>query len=511
MSGVDFIGLLLFVAIVALTMYITYWASRRMKGTESFYAAGRSLSGWQNGFAIAGDYLSAASFLGIAGLVALGGYDGFMYAVGWLMGYVVVLYLVAEPMRNSGRFTMADVLAFRLRQRPVRMAAATVTIVISTFYMVAQMVGAGAIIQLLVGIPYEVSVGIIGILMLMYVSFGGMIATSWVQIIKAMLLMFATIFLVIFVGFLFNFNISNLFGVVIDRNGLEFLVPGQLYTNPVDLLSLGMALILGTAGLPHILIRFYTVPTAQDARKSVIWAMVLLGIFYICITVVGYGANVIVGPETIAASDPGGNMAAPLLALYLGGGPGTIGGEILMATIAAVSFATIVAVVAGLVIASSGAFAHDIYTNVIKRGQATEKEQFRVARITATVVGALSIVIGILAKGMNVAYLVVLAFAIGASANLPVLLLSLYWRRFNTKGAVAGMIAGMGTAVLLVFIGPNVLGEHAVFPLENPGIISIPVGFLASILVSLWTKPDNLGTKFEELDVRTNTGLGAEV
>ncbi|SDC61434.1 cation/acetate symporter [Melghirimyces thermohalophilus] len=511
MSGVDIFGTLLFIAIVTLTMYVTYWASKRMKGTEGFYAAGRALSGWQNGFAIAGDYLSAASFLGIAGLVALGGYDGFMYAVGWLMGYIVVLYLVAEPMRNSGKFTMADVVSFRLKQRPVRMMAAIVTIVISTFYMVAQMVGAGAIIQLLVGIPYEVSVGIIGVLMLMYVIFGGMLATSWVQIIKAMLLMFATIIMVAFLGFLFNFNVSSLFGMVADRNGFEFLLPGQLYENPIDLFSLGMALILGTAGLPHILIRFYTVPTAQEARKSVIWAMLLIGVFYLLITFVGYGANVIVGPDKIAESGAGGNMAAPLLALYLGGGPGTIGGEIFMATIAAVSFATIVAVVAGLVIAASGAFAHDIYTNVVKRGKATEKEQFRVARITAIIVGALSIVIGILGKGQNVAYLVALAFAVAASANLPALLLSLYWKRFNTKGALAGMVVGMVAAITLVILGPSVLGENAVFPLANPGIISIPLGFLTSIIVALVTKPDNLDDKFEELDVRTNTGLGAEM
>ncbi|QQK76859.1 cation acetate symporter [Salicibibacter cibarius] len=510
MGGGDVVGILFFILIVGLTMYITFWASRRMTGTKGFYAAGRSLTGWQNGFAIAGDYLSAASFLGIAGLVALGGYDGFMYAIGWLMGYVVVLYLIAEPMRNSGKFTMADVLAFRLRQKPVRVTAALVTIAISTCYMVAQMVGAGAIIQLLVGIPYEIAVIFIGILMLVYVSFGGMIATSWVQIVKAFLLMFATVFLLVFIAFIYQFNLSSLFGEVAAQNGFEFLMPGQLYTNPIDLLSLGMALILGTAGLPHILIRFYTVPTAQDARKSVIWAMALLGIFYITITIVGYGANVIVGPETIAAADSGGNMAAPLLALYLGGGPGTLGGEIFMAAIAAVSFATIVAVVAGLVIAASGAFAHDIYTNVIKRGHATDKEQFRVARITAIVVGALSIALGILAQGLNVAYLVVLAFAIGASANLPTLIFSLYWKRFNTKGAVAGMAAGLFTAVGLVIIGPNIMGTNALFPLENPGIVSIPVGFLTSFIVAIMTKPDKMEGKFEEMDVRTNTGLGAE-
>lgn len=507
---VHLFGIFLFVAIVGLTMYLTYRASKRNKSTTDFYAAGRSLTGWQNGLAIAGDYLSAASFLGIAGLVALNGYDGFMYAVGWLMGYIVVLYIVAEPLRNSGKYTMADVLAYRLKPIPVRTTAAIVTIVISLFYMVAQMVGAGVIIQLLVGIPYEVSVLIIGVLMIIYVLFGGMLATSWVQIIKAVLLMFATITVILFLAFLYDFNPSQLFGAVAETNGVKFLQPGLLYNNPIDLVSLGIALVLGTAGLPHILIRFYTVPSAQEARKSVIWAMVLIGAFYVMITFVGFGAAVHVGPEVIRAADSGGNMAAPLLAQYLGGGAGTVGGEFFMATIAAVSFATIVAVVAGLVITASGAFAHDIYTNVIKRGQADEKKQFRVARNTALVVGATSILIGVLAKGQNVAYLVALAFAVAASANLPVIIFSIYWRRFNTTGAVAGMLVGLISAVTLVMLGPSVMQENAIFPLANPGIISVPLGFVTSVLFTLLSKPDPLDDKYDELSVKANTGLGTE-
>lgn len=504
-------GIVLFLAIIALTMYITYWAAKQNKSTEDFYAAGRSLTGWQNGLAIAGDYLSAASFLGIAGLVALNGYDGFMYAVGWLMGYIVVLYLVAEPLRNSGKFTLADVLAYRLKQKPVRTMTAVVTMVVTMFYMVAQMVGAGSIIQLLVGIPYEAAVVIIGVLMIIYVLFGGMLATSWVQIIKAVLLMFATLLVVFILFIMFKFNPSQLFGAVVDKNGAEFLTPGVLYKNPIDLVSLGIALILGTAGLPHLLIRFYTVPTAQEARKSVIWGMLLIGFFYVMITFVGFGASVIVGPDEIRAADKGGNMAAPLLAQYLGGGPGTIGGEIFMSTIAAVSFATIVAVVSGLVITAAGAFAHDIYTNVFKNGVADPKQQFKVARTTALIVGALSVLIGIAGKGQNVAYLVALAFAVAASANLPVIIFSIYWKRFNTAGAVAGMLVGTISAVGLVAFGPSVMGENAVFPLANPGIISVPLGFLTSFIVSLMTKPETADGKFEEMEVKSSTGLGAEM
>lgn len=505
-------GIILFLIIVGVTLYITYWAAKRNKSTSDFYAAGRSLTGWQNGIAISGDYLSAASFLGIAGLIALNGYDGFMYSVGWLVGYLVVLYIVAEPLRNSGKYTIADVLAYRLKPVPVRTMAAINTIVISTFYMIAQMVGAGAIIHLLVGIPYEVSVLIIGVLMVIYVVFGGMLATSWVQIIKAVLLMAATILISLIVLTYFGFNLSALFSGVAEKGGEAMLQPGLLYKNPIDLVSLGLALILGTAGMPHILIRFYTVPSAQEARNSVVWAMIIIGSFYIMTTFLGFGAAYFVGKEAIAAQDKGGNMAAPLLAQYLAGGPGTLGGDLFMAAIAAVAFATIVAVVAGLTITASSAFAHDIYTNIIKKGKATELQQFKVARYTAFVVGAIAILIGILGKGQNVAYLVALAFAVAASANLPVILFSIYWKRFNTAGAVAGMLVGLIASVGLVILGPSVMGQSgAIIPLANPGIISIPVGFLASILVTLMTKPDSVDEKYEELYVKANTGIGAEM
>lgn len=509
MDTAKLFGIILFGVIIAITMYATYLASKRTSGTNDFYAAGRSLTGFQNGLAIAGDYLSAASFLGIAGLVALYGYDGFMYSVGWLMGYLIVLFIIAEPFRNSGEFTVADVISYRLEQRPVRTAGAFVTMGITIFYMISQLVGAGAIINLLVGIPYEVSLIIVGVLMMIYVMLGGMLATSWVQIIKAVLLMAAMLIMIIFVAVIFNFNLSSLFGAVIDTNGMEFMTPGKLYTNPIDLLSLGMTLILGTAGLSHLLVRFFTVPTAQAARSSVIWGMIIIGSFYVIIAILGFASSALVGPEAITAIDKGGNMAAPLLGQYLGGGAGTLGGEIFMAAISAVAFATIVAVVAGLVITGAGVFAHDIYTNVIKRGEVDQQKQFKVARLAAFIIGVVSIILGILAKNFNVAQLVTYAFAIGASSNLPVIIFSIYWKRFNTPGAVASMITGTSVTIILILLSPEILGANAIYPLTNPGIISIPAGFLAAWLVTLMTKPEDKDKVYAEMSVRSHTGIGS--
>src|SRR5690625_2500109 len=491
-------------------MYVTYLASKRTTGTGDFYAAGRSLTGFQNGLAIAGDYLSAASFLGIAGLVALYGYDGFMYSIGWLMGYIVVLFIIAEPFRNSGEFTVADVISYRLEQRPVRTAAAFVTMGITIFYMIAQLVGAGAIIHLLVGSPYEVSLIIVGVLMMIYVTLGGMLATSWVQIIKAILLMSAMLIMILFVAVIFKFNLSSLFGTVIDQNGIEFFSPGRLYTNPIDLLSLGMTLILGTAGLSHLLVRFFTVPSAQAARSSVIWGMIIIGSFYVVIGILGFASAALVGEEAINASGGGGNMAAPLLAQALGGGAGTLGGEIFMAGISAVAFATIVAVVAGLVITGAGVFAHDIYTNVIKKGQVDHQKQFKVARMAALGIGIVSILLGISAKNFNVAQLVTYSFAIAASSNLPVIIFSMYWKRFNTPGAVASMVTGTTVSIVLILLSPEILHEAAIYPLTHPGIISIPAGFLAAWIVSLMTKPEDKDKMYAEMSVRSHTGLGAE-
>lgn len=499
----------LFIFIVAITLVVTYWAAKRTKTTAEFYAAGRSIGGIQNGIAIAGDYLSAASFLGIAGLIALNGYDGFMYSVGWLVAYITVLLVVAEPLRNSGKYTMADVLAYRLNPKPVRTAAALSTIVISTFYLLAQLVGAGTLIKLLLGIPYEFSIVLIGIMIIFYVTFGGMLATTWVQIIKACLLMAGAFVLSIFVMAKFNFNPIAFFQAISDKLGQKFLEPGILYKNPIELVSLGIALVLGTAGMPHILMRFYTVPTAKAARTSVIWAMILIGVFYILTTFLGFGAAYFVGKGTIVAMDKGGNMAAPLLAQYLGGGPGTLGGEVFLAFLSAVAFATILAVVAGLTLAASSAFAHDFYVNVIRGGQADEKSQMAVARRTTFVVGIIAIILGIMAKGQNVAHLVALAFAVASSANVPVIVFSVFWKKFNSTGAVAGILVGLVSSIVLMFIGPSVMGAAAIFPLKNPGIVSVPLGFLAAYLGTIFSN-ERQDEKFDELYVRANTGLGAE-
>src|ERR1700694_3504675 len=453
--------LVMFLFFVSITLVITYWAARRTSGANAFFAANRQIKGWQNGFAVAGDYMSAASFLGIAGIIAFQGYDGFMYSVGWLVAYLTVLLIVAEPLRNAAKYTMADVLAYRLNARPVRAMASLSTITVSIFYMMAQMVGAGALVALLLknsGISYRTAVTGVGVLMIVYVIFGGMLATTWVQIIKAILLMGGTILLSLLVLAHFGWSLANFFdavtrvtyhdkGVLVTRN---FLEPGLRYTaanhGALDLISLGMALVFGTAGLPHILVRFYTVPDAKTARVSVVWAMVLIGSFYIMTTFLGFGAATIVGRDKIAVGG-GNNMTAPLLAQALAG-------DIFFAFIAAIAFATILAVVAGLTISASTSFAHDFYTAVIHKG--TERrpgEEVRVARYTAVVVGAIAIGIAILlGKDANVAFLVALAFAVAASANLPGIVLSLFLKRFTTRGAVCGVGTGLGAELVLIFI-----------------------------------------------------------
>ncbi|MDX2227701.1 MAG: sodium/solute symporter [Verrucomicrobiae bacterium] len=510
------ISLIMFLVFVAVTLGITYWSAGRSQGSAAFFTANRSITGWQNGLAVAGDYMSAASFLGIAGMIAFYGYDGFMYSVGFLVAYLTVLLLVAEPLRNAGKYTMADVLAYRLEPRPVRAMAALSTLTVSTFYMIAQMVGAGALVSLLLpGVPFYVAVIGVGAIMIVYVVFGGMLATTWVQIIKAVLLMSGTFLLSVFVLAHFGFDLGRFFRAVTHvsshNHGVEvvrnFLQPGLKYGPPygaLDLISLGVALLLGTAGLPHILVRFYTVPDARTARVSVVWAMVIIGLFYIMTTFLGYGAATIVGQDYIKVHG-GTNMSAPLLAQVLGG-------EIFFAFISAVAFATILAVVAGLTISASTSFAHDFYTNVIHHGRETNPgEEVRVARITAFVVGAVSMGIAIyLGQGVNVAFLVGLAFAVAASANLPAILFSIYWRRFNTSGALWGMGAGLVSSIVLVCLSPSVMGAKALFPLENPALVSVPIGFLASWIGTLLGKPHGRKDQFDEMHVRAHTGLGAE-
>ena len=530
----------LFLIVVAFTIGITFWASRQTKTAADFYSGGRSFSGFQNGLAIGGDYMSAASFLGISGAIAVFGYDGFLYSIGFLVAWLVALLLVAEMLRNAGRYTMADQLAFRMQQRPVRTAASISTVVVSIFYLLAQMVGAGSLVALLLGVDSQAIKNItiigVGVLMIFYVVVGGMKGTTYVQIVKAVLLMIGSALIVLLVLAKFDFNLSALLGAAAENSGKgeAFLQPGLQYgatlTSQIDFLSLGLALVLGTAGLPHILIRFYTVPTAQDARKSVLWAIGLIGVFYLMTLVLGFGAAALLSRDSVDPALGGNqNLASPLLAEAVGGGDGSTGGAILLALIAAVAFATILAVVAGLTLASSSSVAHDLYKGVIKKDQpVTEKDEVNVARISAFVIGAVAIALSIPAQRLNIAFLVALAFAVAASANLPSIIFNMFWKRFNTRGAVWSIYGGLVSSVGLVIFSPVVSGKGldpvsgknlsllptsidiSWFPLENPGLVSIPLGFLLGYLGSITSKEPSAEERYTELEVRALTGAGAE-
>ena len=527
----------LFILVVLVTIAITVWASRQNTGTTDFYAAGRSFSGFQNGMAVSGDYMSAASFLGISGAIALAGYDGFLYSIGFLVAWLLALLLIAELLRNSGRYTMADQLAYRMRQRPVRTAAATSTVVVSIFYLLAQMVGAGSLVALLLNVEGQglknLTIVGVGALMIFYVTVGGMKGTTWVHIVKAVLLMAGTVLITVLVLAKFGFNLSELLGAAADKTGKgeAFLQPGLKYgintTTKIDFVSLSIALVLGTAGLPHILIRFYTVPTARDARKSVFWAIGLIGAFYLMTLVLGFGAAAMLdtGPESEVALS-GGNLASPLLAEAVGGGAGSTGGAVLLALISAVAFATILAVVAGLTLTSASSVAHDLYANVFKKGTASEVSEVKVARLAAFVIGGIAILLAIPAQKLNIAFLVALAFAVAASANLPSLVYNLFWRRFNTRGATWSIYGGLVSCVVLVAFSPVVSGkvlpdgktgslfplgvDFHWFPLENPGIISIPLGFLFGWLGTITAKDPEAEAAYDELEVRSLTGAGSE-
>ncbi|MGW4029385.1 solute symporter family protein [Streptomyces sp. NPDC004838] len=522
------LALLLFSAFIAVTLGITTWVSRNRRGSaEEFYAGGRLFSPMENGFAIAGDYMSAASFLGISGLIALFGYDGMLYSVGFLVAWLVVLLLVAELVRNCGRFTLADVVASRMRERPVRIAVGTSSVTVSVLYLVAQMVGAGSLVALLLGGTSEAArswtvIGV-GALMVVYVSFGGMRATTWIQIVKAVLLMAGTITLTVLVLARFHGDVNQLLSTAAERSGhgRDFLSPGLKYgggwTARLDFISLGLALVLGTAGLPHILARFYTVPTARAARRSVVWAIGLIGGFYLMTIVLGFGAAAVVGSDEVRASSAAGNTAVPLLALDLGGGAGSTGGTVLFAVVAAVAFATILAVVAGITLASSASVAHDLYAT-LQRRRAKPRSEVAVARVAAAGIGIVAIALGLLARDLNVAFLVGLAFAVAASANLPALLFSLFWRNFTTRGAVWSVYGGLIPAVLLVVVSPVVSGspeslfpgvDFHVFPLQNPGVVSIPLGFLAGWIGTVMSKEPPDEAKHAETEVRSLTGAGA--
>jgi cation/acetate symporter len=576
------LSILVFFVIIAITFWIVYVAARRTKTFADFYVARSAITGTQNGWALAGDYMSAASFLGIAGLISLYGYDGFMYSVGWLVAYVTLLLIVAEPCRNLGRYTMGDILSFRSFPIPVRSMAALSSVAVSTFYLIAQMVGAGKLMELLFGLPYSYSIIGVGTLMIIYVVLGGMLATTWVQIVKAVMIMTGALLLSILVAAKAGFNPLRFFSDIVSSPeiqdwvrisllkhpvpvpgfdyGQRFLEPGLWLQSPLDQISLGMALVLGTAGMPHILMRFFTVPTAKDARKSVIVAMFVIGTFYILTTFLGFGSAIHLGPQKIFAADPGGNMATVLLAQMLGNEIAHVVGDVFFAFLCAVAFATILAVVSGLVLAASAAIAHDIYAQLIKRGRATQRQQLKAARLAALLGGIVSISIGIAAEGQNVAQLVALAFAVAASANLPVVVLSLFWRQFNTAGIVAGIFVGTVVSVVLVLVSPNMYypknvaqdaknmvqvleqrqadGEtlsttdkvtlekaksdyqrnkdgvslvgldRPLFPLKHPGIVSIPLGFLAAILIAFAFPSRSEEERFDELSVRRQTGTG---
>ncbi|WP_150236925.1 solute symporter family protein [Nocardiopsis quinghaiensis] len=539
------VTIVLFVLMITATLGVTVWASRNTRSATDFHSGGRGFSPLQNGLAIGSDYMSAASFLGIAGMISLFGYDGFLYSIGFLVAWLVALLLVAELLRNSGRYTMGDVLSYRMQQRPVRTAASVSTIVVSVFYLLAQMVGAGALIALLLGIqPGETFLGmdaptakivgivVVGLLMTVYVTFGGMKGTTWVQIIKAVILMAGAALLTVLTLSLYGFNLGALMSDAANASGQEgFLEPGLRYGvevagdpvqtlwNKLDLISLGMALVLGTAGLPHILIRFYTVPDSQSARKSVNWGIGLIGTFYLMTLVLGFGAAAIVGHEAITAQNAAGNTAAPQLAQAVGTSiGGDLAGSVLLALIASAAFAAILSTVAGLVIASSSSIAHDFYNSVLRKGKATGTEEVKVARLAALGVGTVAVVLAVFAQNLNVAFLVALAFAIAASANLPTLLLSLFWKRFNTAGALAGIYGGLISAVGLVFFSPVVSGsenalistaDFAWFPLPNPALVSVPISLLCAVVGTLMSKERDFD-KFAMLQVRALTGAGAE-
>lgn len=550
------LALALFSGFVAVTLAITTWVSRDRHGSaEEFYAGGRLFSPMENGFAIAGDYMSAASFLGISGLIALYGYDGLLYSVGFLVAWLVVLFLVAELVRNCGRFTLADVVAARMRERPVRIAAGTSSVTVSVLYLVAQMVGAGSLVALLLGGTSEAAqawavIGV-GALMVIYVTWGGMRATTWIQIVKAVLLMGGAITLTVLVLMRFHGDFDRLLRTAADRSGhgASFLAPGLKYggdwTARLDFISLGLALVLGTAGLPHILSRFYTVPTARAARRSVVWSIGLIGGFYLMTIVLGFGAAAIVGPDAVRGSNAAGNTAVPLLALDLGGGADSTGGTVLFAIVAAVAFATILAVVAGITLASSASVAHDLYASLRRkrpeprnevagprsvvpepRSEGAEprsetadpRSEVAVARVAAVGIGVVAIALGLLARDLNVAFLVGLAFAVAASANLPVLLYTLFWRGFTTRGAVWAVYGGLIPAVALVLLSPVASGspdalfphlDFQYFPLQNPGLVSIPLGFLAGWLGTVTSAEEPDRARHAETEVRSLTGAGA--
>lgn len=516
-------AIVMFLIFVGATLGITYWAAKRTKSAKDFYTAGGGITGFQNGMAIAGDYMSAASFLGISGLVYASGYDGLIYSIGFLVGWPVILFMIAEPLRNLGKYTFADVASYRLRQTPVRILAAFGSIATVILYLIAQMVGSGKLIQLLFDLDYEVAVFIVGILMILYVTFGGMLATTWVQIIKAFLLLSGATFMAVAVMAHYNFNFGSLFAHAVELKDVSIMAPGKLVSDPISAISLAVALIFGVAGLPHILMRFFTVADAKEARKSVFYATGFIGYFYILTFIIGFGAIVMVlgqpeyldlAKQAISGGSPilgGNNMAAIHLSH-------AVGGDFFLGFISAVAFATILAVVSGLTLAGASAISHDLYSSVIKKGQVDSVTEMKVSKAATVALGIIAILLGIAFESQNIAFMVGLAFAIAASANFPILFLSMYWRRLTTRGAVVGGSLGLGTAVLLLILGPavwvDVLGNaEAIFPYKYPALFSMTVAFVATYIFSITDNSQSAKEeqeKFEAQFIRSQTGIGAE-
>src|ERR1700744_262371 len=499
--------IVIFAAIMALTLGITAWAARRTRTAKDFYTAGGGVTAAQNGFALAGDWGSAGAFLGFSGLTALYGMDGALYAVGSLVSFCAVMFLIAEPIRNIGRFTMGDVINYRIRRKPALLAIAVCTIVINFAYLVPQMAGAGILLHLLLGINYQTSVVVMGVAMIVYVTLGGQLATTWVQIVKAILMLSAAFIMVVLIAIWLGFEPSGLFHTDETPFGAAYFLPGNVLKNPYDQFSLALGQAFGLAGLPHVMTRFYTVPSATEARKSVVWVMFLAGGFFIAMTIIGLAASHFVGREAIIAADPGGNLALPLLARFLGGGKGTVGGDIMSGFVSAVAVAVILAVVAGLTLSTAGAISHDIYVNIIHDGKVPPARQLRVARIASVVIAVIAVLIGLLLQGANVALLIVLAICTAASANFPTLLLTLIWRGMNVGGVVGGIGLGLTSSVTLALLGPAVMGKDAIWPITNPTIVAMPLGFLGAYLGSklvaaIRAQPDH----FDEIQFRAETG-----
>ncbi len=516
-ADINITAISMFALFVALTLGITYWSAKRMTGTKNFYSAGGNITGFQNGLAIAGDYMSAASFLGISGLVFAAGFDGLIYSIGFLVGWPIILLLIAEPLRNLGKFTFADVACYRLQQKPTRILSACGTLATVALYLIAQMVGAGKLIEVLFGLQYMYAVLIVGILMMVYVTFGGMIATTWVQIIKACLLLFGATIIAVLVLFHFNFNIEELFSAAIDihSKGESIMEPGGLVSDPISAISLGLALMFGTAGLPHILMRFFTVPDAKEAHKSVFYATGFIGYFYILTFIIGFGAIALLlgNPEFLEDGKliGGNNMAAIQLA-------DAVGGDMMLGFISAVAFATILAVVSGLTLAGASAISHDLYANVFSGGKHDEKKELKISRYATIGLGIAAIALGIIFEKQNVAFMVGLAFAIAASANFPILFLSMYWKKLTTRGAVYGGSMGLLTAIILVILGPivwvDVFGnESPIFPYKYPALFSMSVAFISIWGFSITDKSEQAQKERDAFDMqyfRAQSGIGAE-